>query len=44
MMPMQMPRKFRTIQKAENLSRTANSQNILQQAGTNQITFARFGG
>jgi hypothetical protein len=44
MMPMQMPRKSRTMQKAENLSRTANSQNILQYAGTNQITFARFGG
>jgi hypothetical protein len=44
MMPMQMPRKSRTIRKVENLSRTANSQNILQHAGTNQITFARFGG
>ena len=44
MMPMQMPRKSRTIRKAENLSRTATSQNILQHAGTNQITFARFGG
>jgi len=44
MMPMQMPRKSRTIQKAENLSRTATAQNILQHAGTNQITFARFGG
>jgi len=41
MMPMQMRRKSRTIRKVENLSRTATSQNLLQHAGTNQVTFAR---
>jgi hypothetical protein len=41
MMPMQMCRKSRTMQKVENLSRTATSQNLLQHGGTNQITLAR---
>src|SRR5216683_2182569 len=44
MMPMQMRRKARKIEKVENLSRTATAQNVVQHAGTNQITLARFGG